>query len=248
MRRYFSASVGSFPALTAFCLLALEVTLFGQAVFAQEEPGLPCGSELIRAIDIHDRTKIHSLLKSNVNLNERSCPEGKIALSESIAEGMSDVAKELILRGADANLTEQKGASPLMIAAFYCNEEVVVMLLSRGAHVDSADSAGYTALMQAADTCDDGRIITILLHAGANPNLRTRDGNTALTVAAFYGNEAAVNELVAAGADINTETAEHETAFSIARDRVVGRKPSHDRIFSLLNLLREAMPQDQRNF
>ena len=63
---------------------------------------------------------------------------------------------------------------------------------------------------------------------------RAKDGNTALISASFSGNEKGVRRLVAAGANLNATDDEGETALSIARDRKVGRKKAHDRIYAFL--------------
>jgi len=87
--------------------------------------------------------------------------------------------------------------------------------------------------MWSTQNCEDGAMASVLLRYGAKVNLSTRRGDTALTVAAFYGNEDAVHVLVSAGADVNAKTDEG-TALDIARDRQVGRKSSHDRIYTFL--------------
>ena len=48
------------------------------------------------------------------------------------------------------------------------------------------------------------------------------------------GDEFAVKEFIAVGADFTTKNRDGESALSIARDLVVGRKPSHDRIAAFL--------------
>jgi hypothetical protein len=88
--------------------------------------------------------------------------------------------------------------------------------------------------MDSVDFCPDGGIAALLIRLGAEVNLKAKDGNTALVVAAFRGNEYAVQTLVAAGADLMATTSEGETALMIARDRQVGRKESHDRIYQYL--------------
>lgn len=191
----------------------------------------------MRAIHKRDFEAIQKMIALRSELNARACAEGTTALLESIGEGLPEVAKNLILAGADPNLGDGKSVSPLMAAAWYCRADVLTLLLSRGARVNEIDADGYTALMKAAYECTDGSVTAILLRAGANLNLRTKNKNTALTLAAFSGNECAVEVLVAAGADINATTEDDESPFTIAKGREVGRKPSHDRICSFLRNL-----------
>lgn len=196
-----------------------------------------CATPLMRAIYKRDFETIQKMIALHVDLDKRVCAEGKTALLESIGEGLPEVTKNLILAGADPNLGDGRSVSPLMAAAWYCQADILTLLLSRGAKVNATDADGYTALMNAAYECADGSITAILIRAGANVNLKTKNKNTALTLASFSGNECAVEELVAAGADINAKTAEEETPLTIAKGREVGRKPSHDRICSLLRSL-----------
>jgi ankyrin repeat protein len=120
-----------------------------------------------------------------------------------------------------------------MDAAFYCRENFVPLLLNHGAKIDSLDRDGYSALMWSTQNCEDGAMAAVLLRYGAKVNLKTPHGYAALTVAAFYGNEGAVHVLVSAGADVNAKSDEG-TAMEIAREREVGRKSSHDRIYNFL--------------
>jgi ankyrin repeat protein len=224
--------------LRPILLSVIAVVASAPSVIArQAEPGAQCGTALIRAIDQHDSDAIETILKSAPNLGETACPEKTTALNEAIAERMPLIAERLMLAGADVNQTVGNGGTPLMTASWHCDDETASLLLKRGAHVNAQDLAGYSALMQATQMCSDGTVISMLLHAGANVNEHATDGSTALTVAAFYGNESAVKELVAAGADLEAKNASGETALTIARDRRIGRKPSHDRIYYFLKLL-----------
>jgi len=190
-----------------------------------------CKSPLIVAVHKHNADEIRRLISAGIDLNDGSC--GETALTESIALGLTPIAKQLLLAGANPSLSDSRAVSPLMYAGFYGNEELAALLLSRGAKVNDVDLDGYSALMVAAYHGSDGRIVALLLRAGANVNLRNKRGGTALTSAAFSGDEIAVQELVAAGADLSANNDE-STALSLAKNREVGRKPSHDRIVSFL--------------
>jgi len=162
-----------------------------------------CGSPLLRSIYERDVRKIQRIIDSGSDLNFKGCEEGTTPLIESIGEGLPEVAKELILAGADPNLADNEGVSPLMVASWYCRDELVSLLLKRGVAVNATDTDGKSALMNAAYVCGGGKIVSILLKSGAAVNLRTKDGETSLTIAAFSGNESAVRQLVAGGADLD---------------------------------------------
>jgi ankyrin repeat protein len=185
------------------------------------------------AIYKRDIPEIQRIVRSNVDLNQKVCETGVTALHEAIAEGLPEIAKDLIQAGANPNAGATDGVSVLMAAAFYCQDDVVSLLLKKGANVNAVDLGGDTALMQAAQNCTDGHVVARLLRSGASTNSRTKSGWTALAVAAFYGNESAVQQLVAVGAEVDVMT-EEGTPLALVQNRVVGRKPSHDRIYAFL--------------
>ncbi len=215
-------------------VLTTGSSILGGAVAAEVEPGPECRSPLIKAIDDHDVNAVERMIASKANLNEISVDGVITPLREALAERMEDVAKRLVEAGADPNFVPAEGHTALMIAGWYCEEGAVLFLLNHKANVNAIDADGYTALMHGANSCEAGRIIAILLRAGADPKIRAKNGDTALTTAAFYGDEPAVILLVSTGAPIDTHGFLFQTALAIARDRVIGRKPSHDRIYQFL--------------
>lgn len=193
-----------------------------------------CETPLISAIRARRNDEIRQLIKSGVDLNARVCQEGNTALFEALGS-QPQIAKELILAGADANQPNAKGETPLFSASYYCLTDVTLLLLRKGANVNAASQDGSTPLMEASSRCTDGKLIAILLHFGASINTTDKLGQTALLTASFYGNEIGVFELVAAGARLDLETTQGETPISVAEARST-RTPSHDRIRDFLQI------------
>jgi ankyrin repeat protein len=127
-----------------------------------------CESPLIQAIQRRDIERSIRLIHESKDINIKSCPEGETALSESIADGPPQLTILPIKRGADLNLSDAKGVSPLMQASFTCQLDTVSALLRRGANINAVDSEGASALMHAASSCTDGNIVALLLRSGAN--------------------------------------------------------------------------------
>ena len=75
----------------------------------------------------------------------------------------------LLNKGADPNIADSKGDTPLMIAASIGFEEAGAAMLGRGAKVDMVNRQGETALNRAVQA-RQLRMVELLLRAGANPD------------------------------------------------------------------------------
>jgi ankyrin repeat protein len=75
----------------------------------------------------------------------------------------------LLNRGADPNIGDSNGDTPLMIAAGIGFEEAASQMVRQGAKVDAGNRRGETALSVAVQQRQP-RIVELLLRAGANPD------------------------------------------------------------------------------
>jgi uncharacterized protein len=75
----------------------------------------------------------------------------------------------LVNKGADPNIADAKGDTPLTIAASIGFEEAASFMLAKGARVDSINRRGETALAIAVQQRHP-RMVELLLKAGANPD------------------------------------------------------------------------------
>ena len=122
-------------------------------------------------------------------LNIRSGAKG-YGLSH-LAAGRGDLRRLALLAelGADLNLRENRGYTPLAVAAIDGKAEAVRQLLSAGADANVTDNAGGTPLHHAAAR-GRAEIVQMLLDGGADPGFRNSDGKTALDVAMEAGKDA----------------------------------------------------------
>ncbi|MCX2183963.1 ankyrin repeat domain-containing protein [Streptomyces sp. SKN60] len=74
--------------------------------------------------------------------------------------------------GVPANLSNEKGDSLVMLAAYHGHAEAVTALLARGADADRANDRGQTPLAGAVFKGEDA-VIRALLAGGANPEAGT---------------------------------------------------------------------------
>ena len=116
---------------------------------------------------------------------------------------------DLMKEGADVNVRNQHGETPLMAATFHENIPIMDMLIDYGGDVNAyVDANSETALNYAArQNC--GKAMELLINKGADVNTRDQHGDTPLMVAAFYGNAPIMEMLIHNGSDVNARNDEN---------------------------------------
>jgi ankyrin repeat protein len=94
--------------------------------------------------------------------------------------------------GVPVNLTNAKGDTMVMLAAYYGNESAVAALIARGADVDKPNDRGQTPLAGAVFK-NDSTIIELLLSADADP---LAGSPSALETARYFEREELARQLV----------------------------------------------------
>jgi serine/threonine-protein phosphatase 6 regulatory ankyrin repeat subunit B len=117
-------------------------------------------------------------------------------LVEAVRSGHAELSALLLDAGADPNMRDGRGGSPLYWAAATGQAAVVELLLARGADIHLATRSGETPLVVAAQNGHE-RVVQALLEHGANPRLRADDA-LALEAARENGHTAVVRLLTAA--------------------------------------------------
>ncbi|TAL31156.1 MAG: AAA family ATPase [Alphaproteobacteria bacterium] len=131
-----------------------------------------------------------------------SNPQGVELLLE-VDKREPDVKKALALIAAGAALDgrDEKGRTPLILAAWRGHEAIAQALARAKAPLDKKDNLGNTALIFAAWQ-GHAEIVTLLLNAGAAVDERNVKGYTALVCAASNGRQKVVQMLIDAGAEL----------------------------------------------
>ena len=125
-------------------------------------------------------------------------------LADLIQAGNRAAALESIRAGADVNVAQGDGSTPLHWAVYKVDAELVALLLKRGARADVVNDYGSSPLAEAVKLADSG-LVDQLLDAGANPESPNADGQTALMLAARAGALDVAKTLVEHGADVNAK-------------------------------------------
>lgn len=123
--------------------------------------------------------------------------------------------EELLAGGADPNVRDTDGFTPLMRACESGRHAAVALLLQRGADAGARTQYGETVLTLAVQGGSE-ETVRLLLEHGADPNVMPGSGLPALASAAFRGSLPIAELLLSHGAEINAVHQERTTAFSAA--------------------------------
>lgn len=132
----------------------------------------------------------------NVNVHNEL---GDSILTYSILLRKHAIVASILTKGADPNMPNRLGYTPLGIAIELSDPKSLKLLYENKANLDYVDNYGRTYLMQAARV---GFLpaVELLVENGANVNALDQDGFTALSAAYRYKNEVIVKYLLKNGA------------------------------------------------
>jgi len=100
-------------------------------------------------------------------------------LVEAVRRGDVQEVERLLAAGADPNVKDLDGKTPLHYAAERCRADLAELLLKHGADPNAKNVRGETPLHRAVrERC--GAVVELLLRHGADPNARDADGETPL--------------------------------------------------------------------
>ncbi len=133
----------------------------------------------LKAVRDTDGAKATEFLNrpGSVIVNTRDISTGETALHIVTARRDQLWLGFLLQRGADPNMRDQRGNTPLLLATDLRWAEGVEALLARRAQPDVANSTGETPLARAVMR-NDVAVVRLLLAAGANPNRADNAGFT----------------------------------------------------------------------
>ncbi len=177
---------------------------------------------MLNAIAQDDADYVRSALRSGLNVNQRIEAPGYSTGAPMIALAARSASiqtlRVLIVAGADVNARTPVNETPLMLAAYFREEdsasadrhdEAVKVLLDAGANLEN-DPYNYTPLAYAAFN-DRQRAMRYLIERGASIDAdaynRVTYINTPLMMATIQGHREAVRTLLRAGASLSARCA-----------------------------------------
>lgn len=160
-------------ALIAALLGAIAATPVAAQMFSD-------GYEFLKAIKDRDGEAVTEALNEpgTTIVNTRDITTGETGLHIVTERRDALWIRFLTERGANPNIRDKKGVTPLQLAVTMGFVEGVEELLKAGAEVEVTDTAGETPLIAAVHRRDVG-LIRMLLAKNANPNRADNSGRSA---------------------------------------------------------------------
>ncbi|RKF20837.1 ankyrin repeat domain-containing protein [Altericroceibacterium spongiae] len=146
------------------------------------------GYKFLEAVKKKDGTEVTQMLDKpgSTLVNSRDLTTGDSALHMVTARRDLTWIRFLLGKGANPNIRNKKGETPLMIASQLGFTDGVEALAKAGAQVDNPNAAGETPLIAAVHRRDLS-MMRVLLKAGANPDRNDNSGRSAMDYARLAG-------------------------------------------------------------
>ncbi|MCJ1425139.1 hypothetical protein MMC29_003027 [Sticta canariensis] len=188
------------------------------------------------------------LRHSNVDINSKD-EDQDTALIHAVTYQNRGVVEVLLEKGADVNLKDSKGFTPLMLAIFADFTEGIEMLLStKNVKLDTKSDNGWTLLMAAAFAGNYKTARLLLKSKKVDINSQTKKGDTALIKAVYYRNVKIVRLLLQYGAIRSLKGEDGMTAQDVAAElhgRSVNFRERADPIMELFGILPIAFEDEE---
>jgi len=154
------------------------------------------GYQFLDAVKDRDGTKVTAALgkPGSTIVNTRDVTTGQTALHIVTARRDTAWIRYLLQQGANPNVADAKGDTPLIVAANLGHVEAVTELAKGGARVDVSNSAGETPLIGAVHRRDLD-MVKALLANGGNPDRTDNSGRTARDYARLENSSAIIAAL-----------------------------------------------------
>jgi ankyrin repeat protein len=163
---------------------ALVLAALTSAPMAAQAQNFSKGYKFLESVRNNEMSEVNDTLAQPGNqiINTRDGGTGDTALHILAARRDTPWLNYFLARGADPNIRNNKGETPVVVAAAIGYVEGVELLVASGARLDESNATGETPLMSAVHRRDLA-MVRVLLKGGANPNRSDSAGRTALDYA-----------------------------------------------------------------
>jgi ankyrin repeat protein len=197
---------------------SLVVLILLSTVVISSADARDLNSQLFKAINNHNIAQVRQLVMGGVNVN---CPgiNRTTPLIAASYSGETDIARYLLLKGANIEARDSLGRTALIAGALnpYGASPTLGVLLRAGANVNDADKDGDTAIFNCV-LWNDVKSINLLIKYKANINAQRRDGLTVLMQSSKDGLTDVVKILIRHGVNVNATMDGGTSAIILARN------------------------------
>ena len=145
------------------------------------------GYKFLQAVEKKDRSEFDQLVaKNHTVINARDLSSGRTGLHIAVARRDIVWLNYIAAEGANPNIADNRGVTPVMLASQQGWVEGVQALIKAGAQVDVPNSTGETPLISAVHQRDT-QMMRVLLSAGADPDRTDNSGRSARDYARLDG-------------------------------------------------------------
>ena len=178
--------VGTLAAI--FLLVALRLA------FERAAPKPIPGDDFVRAMETHQSSLIARYFREHNNPNARVGSDRSLLFAATL-RGDGEVARQLLAAGASADLSDDAGVTPLMVAAMHGDLELVRAMIGHVTDIAARDRAGHCALFYAV-SAQNTEVVDLLLNLTPNLELAYGDSGELLTLALGSPNPKIAQEIL----------------------------------------------------